>query len=104
MVFKATFNNISAISWWAVLLMEEIRRPGEIHRPVASHMFITCKLHVYVLKIMFQSYVPNMQLSYDFHPWHICIHVYLILNKYALLLIQTQIEVYFAIQDLFSDL
>ena len=24
MVFNATFNNISAISWWSVLLMEEI--------------------------------------------------------------------------------
>jgi hypothetical protein len=35
-VFNATFNNISAISWRAVLLMEETRVPGEIHRPVAS--------------------------------------------------------------------
>jgi hypothetical protein len=34
MVFKATFNNISVISWRSVLLMEEIR---ENHRPVASH-------------------------------------------------------------------
>jgi hypothetical protein len=25
MVFKASFNNISAISWWSVLLVEEIR-------------------------------------------------------------------------------
>jgi len=25
MVFNATFNNISAISWWSVLLVEEIR-------------------------------------------------------------------------------
>ena len=29
MVFNATFNNISAISWWSVLLMEETRVPGE---------------------------------------------------------------------------
>jgi hypothetical protein len=34
MLFNATFNNISNISWWAVLLVEEI---GENHRPVASH-------------------------------------------------------------------
>ena len=32
MVFDATFNNISVISWRSVLLV-----PGENHRPVASH-------------------------------------------------------------------
>ena len=29
MVFNATFNNISVISWWLVLLMEESGVPGE---------------------------------------------------------------------------
>ena len=33
MVFKATFNNISVISWWSVLLVEESRVPGENHIP-----------------------------------------------------------------------
>jgi hypothetical protein len=28
MVFNATFNNISVISWWSVLLVEETRVPG----------------------------------------------------------------------------
>ena len=37
MVFNATFNNISVISWWSVLLVEETRVPGENHRSVASH-------------------------------------------------------------------
>ena len=37
MVFNATFNNISVISWQSVLLVEETRVPGENHRPVASH-------------------------------------------------------------------
>ena len=37
MVFKATFNNISVISWQSVLLVEETGVPGENHRPVASH-------------------------------------------------------------------
>jgi len=37
MVFNATFNNISVISWWLVLLVEETGVPGENHRPVASH-------------------------------------------------------------------
>jgi len=36
MVFNATFNNISAISWRLVLLVEETVVPGENHRPVAS--------------------------------------------------------------------
>ena len=36
-VFNATFNNISIISWWSVLLMEEAGVPRENHRSVASH-------------------------------------------------------------------
>jgi hypothetical protein len=31
MVFYATFNNISVISWWPVLLVEETGVPGENH-------------------------------------------------------------------------
>jgi hypothetical protein len=37
MVFNATFNNISVISWWSVLLVEETGMAGENHRPAASH-------------------------------------------------------------------
>ena len=37
MVFNATFNNISVISWRSVLLVKDIRGPGENHRPVTSH-------------------------------------------------------------------
>jgi len=29
MVFNATFNNISVIWWWSVLLVEETEVPGE---------------------------------------------------------------------------
>ena len=36
MMFNTTFNNISVISWWSVLLVEETGVPGENHRPVAS--------------------------------------------------------------------
>jgi len=36
-VFNATFNNISAISWRSVLLVEQTGVPGENHQPVASH-------------------------------------------------------------------
>ena len=37
MVFNATFNNISVITWRSVLLVEETGVPRENHRPVASH-------------------------------------------------------------------
>jgi hypothetical protein len=37
MVFNATFNNISVISWRSVILVEETGVPGENHGPVASH-------------------------------------------------------------------
>ena len=29
MVFNATYNNISAMSWWSILLVEETGVPGE---------------------------------------------------------------------------
>jgi hypothetical protein len=37
MVFNATVNNISAITWRSVLLVEETGVHGENHRAVASH-------------------------------------------------------------------
>ena len=37
MVFNATFNNISVISWRSFLLVEETGVPEENHRPVTNH-------------------------------------------------------------------
>jgi hypothetical protein len=37
MVLNATFNNISAILWQSVLLVEETEIPGENFQPAASH-------------------------------------------------------------------
>jgi hypothetical protein len=37
MVFNATFNNISAISWWLDLLGEETGVRRENPKPAASH-------------------------------------------------------------------
>ena len=37
MVFNATFNNISVISWQSGLLVEESGAPGENHQPATSH-------------------------------------------------------------------
>jgi hypothetical protein len=36
-VCNVPFNNISVISWWSVLLVEETGVPRENHRPDASH-------------------------------------------------------------------
>jgi hypothetical protein len=37
MVFNTTFNSVSAISWWSVLLVEETGVPVENHHPAANH-------------------------------------------------------------------
>ena len=36
LVFNATFNNISVISWRSVLLVEETGVPEENHRPIVG--------------------------------------------------------------------
>jgi hypothetical protein len=38
MVFNATFNNISIISWRSVLLVVKTGVPGENNRSAASHV------------------------------------------------------------------
>jgi len=37
LVFNATLNNISVISWRSVLLVEETGIPEKTHQPVTSH-------------------------------------------------------------------
>jgi hypothetical protein len=37
MVFNATFNNISVILWWSVLLVEQTEVPEENHWPARSY-------------------------------------------------------------------
>jgi hypothetical protein len=37
MVFNATFNNISAMSWRSVLLVEETGMHGDNHSPAERH-------------------------------------------------------------------
>jgi hypothetical protein len=42
MVFNTTFNNISVILWWSVLLVEETRVPGAVGKyfePSARGMY-----------------------------------------------------------------
>ena len=52
MMFNATFNNISVISWRSVLLEEETRVPGENRRPATScwqtlsHIMLYRRVHL----------------------------------------------------------
>ena len=40
MVFNATFNNNSVISWWSALMVEKIGVPGEIHQDTDKLYYI----------------------------------------------------------------
>jgi hypothetical protein len=55
MVFNASFNNISVISWWSVLLMEETGGPGENNRPIASYGQILSHNVVHLALIEFRT-------------------------------------------------
>ena len=46
MVFNATFNNISVISWRSVLLMEVTGVPVEIHRPGKLYPIMLYRVHL----------------------------------------------------------
>ena len=54
MVFNTTFKNISVISWWSVLLVEETGVPRENHWPSTSH---------------WQTLSHNVVLSTPCHEW-----------------------------------
>ena len=60
MVFNATFNNISAISWRSVLLVEETGGPGEDHPPAASH-WQTYHIMLYRVDLMLDH--PHVVMS-----------------------------------------
>jgi hypothetical protein len=61
MVFSATFNNISAISWWLTLLVGATGVHGENHRSAQVtdklyHILLYLTLYIiYKIKVMFLS-------------------------------------------------
>jgi len=77
MVFDATFNNISVISWSPVLLVEEYGVPGENHRPVAGHwqtlshnvVWSICKTFVKIT-CSNRSPIDSEQYVYPNEIWH----------------------------------
>jgi hypothetical protein len=77
-MFNATFNNNSVISWRSVLLVEETEVPGENHRSTASHWQTLCSIssisteHTIFInqsKTCLYQKQPRGNGSYSFNPY-----------------------------------
>ena len=64
MVFNATFNNISVISWLSVLLVEETQVPGENHQPAICH---------HCTEEMLTCAITSVQRGQSYLCHHLCI-------------------------------
>ena len=65
---KATFNNISVISWRSILLVDETWVPVENHRPVTRHWQTLS--HEVVSSTLHHERGSNSQISGDTHRLH----------------------------------
>ena len=74
-MFNATFNNISFISWWSILLVEETGVPGKNNKPVTNSSSITnikcniCEtlqhnLHSCLFFLIAEKRLKSLDLSY----------------------------------------
>ena len=67
MTFNPTFNNISAISWLSVLLVEETEVPGKNHRPAASHcQTLSHKWMIYIISMLLSETEYHNTMCFDF--------------------------------------
>jgi hypothetical protein len=72
MVLNATFNNISAISWWSVLLMEETEKTTDLQQPIDKlYHIILCLYQLYhaeyhlltsILSIKFVTHIKILKI------------------------------------------
>jgi len=67
MVFNATFNNISVISWRSVLLVDETGLPGENHRPVASYWQTTQIMLIQKQTTLSEVFNKIVDIKYSVH-------------------------------------
>ena len=56
MVLNTTFNNISAIPWWSVLLVEETGVPRDNHRP--TYLTVTHSTFIFTFVIALIDVIP----------------------------------------------
>jgi hypothetical protein len=89
MVFNATFNNISVISWWSVLLVEETGVPEEInvntHQYQGIYHFQIIHIYIYLLYIFCSFSRAILIFYFGILPtvWHflLCFSFYHIFNN-----------------------
>ena len=85
MVFYATFNNISAISWQSVLLVKKPEKPTDLlqvtEKRLSSYQVIISMLYVYMYVVYFVMYdsVLILLLSYGHHDWLNKVYLFLFL-------------------------
>ena len=114
MVFNVTFYNISVISWWSVLLVEET---GENHRPAASHWpafsHMLYWIHLAMSEIQITTVVVigtdwTVSCKSNYHTIttmtspqlviYYCLTIYVMKNNYIMYSIKSKITIWCFIQ------